>query len=83
MGGLWGREGVHPGREVYVESHQLSPNDLLTGQDYRRSAGKSQENTLRNLNIILLFQVINLVNLFRKSQPIFRHSPYKLHSTLI
>jgi hypothetical protein len=41
------------------ESHRLSPNGLLTVQDYRRCQSKSQENTLRNQNIILLFKVIN------------------------
>jgi hypothetical protein len=41
------------------ESHRLSPNGVLTVRDYRRCQSKSQENTLRNLNIILLFKVIN------------------------
>jgi hypothetical protein len=49
------------------EGHRLSPNGLLTVQDYRRSQSKSQENTLRNQNIILLFKAINWLMLSEKT----------------
>jgi len=48
MGGLWGREGVHPGIEVLLGNLRLSPNDVLTVQEYRLITLKSQANTLRN-----------------------------------
>jgi len=52
-------EGGCPSRvEVITWGHRLSPNDALTVKEYTGDALKSQENTLRNEIIILLFHII-------------------------
>jgi hypothetical protein len=47
-GGVMGEGGCPSRVRGLRESHRLSPNGLLTVQDYRRCQSKSQENTLRN-----------------------------------
>jgi hypothetical protein len=51
-GGLWGREGVHPGQrsdERTTGFHHV----VLIVWEYTGEAAKSQENTLRNDNNIV------------------------------
>jgi hypothetical protein len=52
-------EGGCPSRvEVIAWGHWLSPNHALTVKEYMGAGLKSQENTLRNHIIILLFHII-------------------------
>jgi hypothetical protein len=52
MGGLWGREGVHPGERPKAEPSAYQPNVVLTVQEYRGFQPKSQYITLTNAYII-------------------------------
>lgn len=59
MGGLWGREGVHPGQRSWSGTFGLH-RSVFSGSEYRRRAVKSQENTLRNRsNILFIHKIIS------------------------
>jgi hypothetical protein len=57
-GGVMGEGGCPSRVEVIAWRHRLSPHDALTVKEYIGSRPESQENTLRNQIIILLFQLL-------------------------
>jgi hypothetical protein len=63
-GGVMGEGGCPSRVEVITWGHWLSPINALTIQEYMGASCKSQENTLRNQIIVLLFHVIIAIKFF-------------------
>jgi hypothetical protein len=53
--------------EVLRGNGRLSPNHVLTGQEYKIIRFKSQYNTLRKLSIILIYLIYVAKHKFRKA----------------